>query len=311
LAIAFHTAINLAGLREGAFVQNLITGLKVAALLALAVIGLVVPATAPLNLLAPVQSEGLVAGLALGMVAVLWTYDGWYVLTFSAGEIRKPGTNLPRGLLFGSLAVMAFYLAINLVYLRALPVSDIGQSTRIAESAARALFGPSGARVISLCVLLATFGCLASNVLCCSRIYLPMAQDGLFFRSLARVSPRSHAPSNSLLAQGVWSSLLTLSGTYEQLYTCVVFAGVLFHAASGLAVFVFRRTRPEAPRPYRVWGYPWVPALFVLACLALVFTTLVQSPRESLMGLVLVASGLPVYAWWRRLRPDLGALHAT
>ncbi len=300
LAIAFHTAVNYVGLREGAFVQNAITALKLAALLGLAVVGLVVPATATLDLLAPLPAGGLAAGLALGMVAVLWTYDGWYVLTFSAGEIREPGRNLPRGLLVGSLVVTGLYLAINLVYLRALPVSSIGQSTRIAETAASALFGVNGARAISLCVLLATFGCLASNVLCCSRIYLPMAQDGLFFRSLARVNPKTRTPSTSLLAQGAWATVLALSGSYEQLYTCVVFAGVLFHAASGLAVFVLRRTRPDAPRPYRVWGYPWVPALFVVACIALVWSTLVQSPRESLVGLVLVASGLPVYAWWTR-----------
>lgn len=300
LAIVFHTAVNYVGLREGAFVQNAVTALKLAALLSLAVVGLVVPSTASLELLAPLPSSGLAAGVALGMVAALWTYDGWYVLTFSAGEIRAPGKNLPRGLVVGSLVVIALYLAINIVYLRALPVTEIGRSPRIAEAAARALFGMNGARAISLCVLLATFGCLASNVLCCSRIYLPMAQDGLFFRSLARVNPRTHTPSTSLLAQGIWASLLAVSGTYEQLYTCVVFAGVMFQAASGLAVLVLRRTRPLVPRPYRAWGYPWVPAVFVLACLALVWSTLVQSPRESLVGLLLIASGLPVYAWWNK-----------
>jgi APA family basic amino acid/polyamine antiporter len=300
LAIAFHTAINYAGLREGAFVQNAITMLKVAALVGLAVVGLAVTPTAPLDLLAPLPSSGLAAGLALGMVAVLWTYDGWYVLTFSAGEVREPGRNLPRGLLTGSIAVMGLYLITNVVYLRALPVSEIGHSTRIAEAAASALFGPSGARIISLSVLVATFGCLASNVLCCSRIYLPMAEDGLFFRSLAYVDPRTHTPSRSLVAQGAWSIALALSGTYEQLYTCVVFAGVLFHVGCGMAVFVLRKTRPNAPRPYRTWGYPWVPGLFVAVCMALVCTTLSQSPRESLVGLLLVASGLPVYAWWSR-----------
>jgi basic amino acid/polyamine antiporter, APA family len=300
LAIAFHTAVNYGGLREGAFVQNAVTALKVLALLALAGVGLLVPATATMALFAPLPSAGLVAGLGLGMVAVLWTYDGWYVLTFSAGEIRSPGVNLPRGLLVGCLVVTGLYLAINVVYLRALPVAEIGQSTRIAEAAASALFGATGARAISLCILLATFGCLASNVLCCSRIYLPMAQDGLFFRSLARVNPRTHTPSTSLLAQGGWAVLLALSGTYEQLYTCAVFGGVLFHAASGFAVFVLRRQRPDAPRPYRAWGYPWVTALFVLACLALVGSTLVESPKESVVGLLLIASGLPAYAWWSR-----------
>jgi len=300
LALAVLTAVNYAGLKHGALVQNVATGLKVALLLGLAGVGLVVPAAATPDLFAPLPASGLVAGLGLGMVAVLWTFDGWYVLTFSAGEMRAPERTIPRGLVTGVLGVAALYLVINWVYLRALPPARIGETARVAEAAAGSLFGAGGARVVSLAVLLATFGCLASNVLCCARIYLPMAEDGLFFRSLTRIHPRYHTPSASLLAQGAWGCTLALSGTFEQLYTCVVFAGVLFHAATGASVFVLRRTRPDVPRPYRAWGYPFVPAAFVAACLLLVGTTLAQAPGESLVGLGLVATGLPAYAFWQR-----------
>lgn len=310
LALALLTAVNLVGLRQGALVQNLATGLKLAVLLALALVGLAVAPAASPDLLAPLPPGSLVAGLGLGMVAVLWTYDGWYALTFSSGEMRAPEKNIPRGLVVGVLAVSALYLLINWVYLRALPPVRMGQTPRVAEAAAMALFGPGGARLVSAAVLIATFGCLATNVLCCARIYQPMAEDGLFFRGLARIHPRYRTPARSLLAQGGWGCALALSGTFEQLYTCVVFAGVLFHAGTGAAVFVLRRTRPELKRPYRAWGYPWVPAAFVAACLLLVGTTLAQAPAESLVGLGLVATGLPAYAFWQgrwRRATGLGA----
>jgi APA family basic amino acid/polyamine antiporter len=300
LAIALLTAVNYLGLKQGALVQNALTALKLAAVGGLALVGFLVPATASPDWLAPIPGSGLASGLGLGMVAVLWTADGWYVLTFSAGEMRRSARNIPRGLVGGVLAVTVLYVVVNCLYLEALTPEQMGHTSRIAEAAANALFGPTGARVVSSVILLATFGCLASNVLCCARIYLPMAQYGVFPAALARIHPRFLTPSACLVAQGGWGIVLALSGTYEQLYTCVVFAGVLFHAATGTAVFVLRRTRPDMPRPYRAWGHPWVTALFVAACVGLVVVTLTQSPRESLVGLGLVATGVPAYAWWRR-----------
>ena len=300
LAIVLLTAVNWLGVREGALVQNAATALKVAALVVLVVIGLAVPPTAAPAWSAALPRQGLIAGLGLGMVAVLWTYDGWYVLTFSAGEMRRPERSLPRGLIGGVAVVAALYLAINWVYVRALGPAELGRSERIGEAAAAALLGPGAARAVSVVILLSMFGCLAANVLCCARIYLPMAQDGVFFRSLARVDPRHRTPSASLLAQGAWGVALALSGTYRELYTAVVFAGALFHAASAGAVFVLRKKRPEDPRPYRAWGHPWVTGAFIGVCLGLVAVTLVQAPLRSLLGLLLIASGLPAYAWWSR-----------
>jgi len=298
LAIAGLTAVNLLGVREGAWVQNVVTVLKIAALAALVAIGLVLPAHTTPGWVAPLPAGGLAAGVGLGLVAVLWTYDGWYVLTFSAGEVRQPERNLPRGLVLGVVVVTLLYLVINWVYLRALDPGALGRSPRVGEAAAEALLGPGAARAVSAVIVVSMFGCLAANILCCARIYQPMAEDGVFFRALARIDPRHHTPSTSLLAQGALAVVLALSGTYDQLYTMVVFAGVLFHAATGAAVFVLRQRRPDLPRPVRAWGYPWLTGVFVAGCLVLAFATLVQAPVQSLLGLALIVAGLPAYAWW-------------
>ncbi|MGH9464652.1 MAG: APC family permease [Thermoanaerobaculia bacterium] len=300
LAILSLTVINWLGLRQGAWTQNLLTVLKIGAVVVFALIGFLVPAKASANLAAPLPPGNLLAAFGVAMIAALWTYDGWYGLTFSAGELRRPERDLPRGLLLGTAAVVAMYLLLNWIYLRALPVEAMGETARIGEAAAGALFGAAGSRWLSAAVLVSTFGCLSSTILYSSRIYQPMAQDGLFFPALAAVHPRFRTPVRSLWAQSAWALLLTVSGTYEQLYTYVVFASVVFHAATAAAVFVFRRTRPELPRPYRTWGYPVVPAAFILACLLLILNTLAERPRESLAGLGLLVIGLPVYFVFRR-----------
>jgi APA family basic amino acid/polyamine antiporter len=301
-AIVVLTAVNVVGLREGAGTQNLLTVLKVAAIAGFVAFGLLVDGQASPELLAPVPAGGLVAAFGIGMIAVLWTFDGWYGLTLSAGEVRRPERNLPLGLIAGTGAVLVMYTLLNLVYLRALPVAEMAGTPRIGESAAAALFGPTGARLVTLAVLVSTLGCLASTILYAARIYLPMAQDGVFFPTLARVHPRFRTPARCLVAQGAWAVALTVTGTYSQLYTYAIFAATLFHVATGAAVFVLRRTRPGLPRPYRVWGYPVVPALFLLACALLVANTLAERPAESLVGLGLVALGLPAYAAWRHRR---------
>ena len=296
------TAVNWLGVREGALVQNIATGLKFGALVVLVGIGLAAPAPLAPAWGAPLPPGSFVAALGLGLVAVLWTYDGWYVLTFSAGEMRRPERTLPRGLVLGVAAVAMLYLAINWVYLRTLDVPTLAGTSRVAEAAGTVLLGPAAARAVTLVILLSMFGCLAANVLCCARIYLPMAEDGLFFRRLARIHPRHRTPSSSLLAQGVLAAAIALSGTYAELYTTVVFAGVLFHAATAAAVFVLRRTRPDAERPFRAWGYPWTTGAFLVVCLVVASVTLAQAPVRSVLGLGLIAAGLPAYAFWSRTR---------
>ncbi|MFL6197064.1 MAG: APC family permease [Thermoanaerobaculia bacterium] len=309
LAIVLLTAVNHLGLKEGAGVQNALTVIKIGSIVAFAVLGLMVPAKVTPDLYghAPAIPGGLLAAFGVSMIAALWTYDGWYGLTCSAGEMRDPGRGLPRGLILGTAAVTLLYLLLNLVYTRALSIPDMAGTTRIAETAAAVLFGPGAARLVSLAVLISTFGCLSSTILYSSRIYLPMAEDGLFFRRLASIDPKYRTPVACLWAQTAWSLILTFTGSYSQLYTYVIFASVVFHAMTAAAVFVLRRRRPDLPRPYRTWGYPVVPALFILACVLLIGNTLKEKPVESLVGLGLVGLGLPAYMFFRMRsgRPEL------
>jgi APA family basic amino acid/polyamine antiporter len=306
LAIVALTAVNHFGLKEGASVQNVLTVVKVGSIALIGAIGLWAPAATPLSLTAApgLPLGALATGFGVAMIAALWTYDGWYGVTCSAGELRDPGRSLPRGIIAGTATVAVLYLLLNLAYARALPVAAMAATPRIGEAAAAALFGPGAAHLVSAIVLISTFGCLSSTILYSSRIYLPMAEDGVFFRGIATIHPRHRTPTRSLWAQTGWALFLTFSGTYDQLYTYVVFAAVLFHAGIGSAVFVLRRRRPDLPRPYRAWGYPVVPALFVLSCLLIIANTLAEKPLESLLGLGLVALGLPAYAWMRRPARD-------
>ncbi|MEO8191145.1 MAG: amino acid permease [Acidobacteriota bacterium] len=300
IAIACLTAINYAGVRAGTRFQNAITAAKVGSLVLLGVVGMFLPARAGAFLDGGSLFSTGFAAAGVGMIAVLWTYDGWYGATFLAGEMKRPERSLPIGLIVGTAAVTAIYILVNLVYLRALTVSELARTPRVAEASALALFGPGGGRLITTLVLISIFGCLATTVLYCARIYLPMSRDGLFFAALGRVHPTHHTPGASLVAQGVWAIALTFSGTYEQLYTYVIFAIFLFHAVTGVAVIVLRRTRPEQPRPFRTPGYPWIPLVFVAVCVVFVVNTLREKPVESVIGLGILAAGLPAYMWWRR-----------
>jgi APA family basic amino acid/polyamine antiporter len=316
LAILLLTAINHFGLREGAVTQNVLTAVKIGSIALFAGAGLLVKAPVTGALLAPLPAvvrspAALMSACGIAMIAVLWTFDGWYAVNCSAGEIRRPGRDLPRGLIYGTLAVTVLYLLLNLAYDRALSIPAMAASDRVGESAAAALFGPTAARLVSLAVLISTFGCLASTILWASRIYVPMAEDGLFFAALGRIHPRHRTPVASLWTQTAWTVVLTVSGTYEQLFTYVIFASFVFHAAAAVAVFVLRRRHPDLERPYRVWGYPVVPALFVLACLLLVGNTLYEAPVESLWGLGLVALGLPAFAAFNRRRRAASAATAA
>jgi APA family basic amino acid/polyamine antiporter len=302
LAIAGLTAINYVGLREGTVVQNVVTLAKLGSLLAIAGFGLLMPTPLHTDWTPALPASASAASFGVAMIAIFWSFDGWYNPTFSAGETIDPGRNLPRGLIAGAVATTALYVLVNLVYFRVLTLDQIVTSPRVGEAAGVALFGAIGGRLISAAVVVSIFGCLSATILACARIYQPMAEDGVFFPALARVHPTYRTPGASLLAQAAWSIVLTFSGTYEQLYTYVVFAAFVFHVATALAVFRLRRIRPEVPRPYRTWGYPWVPMVFAAASAAFVGNTLVERPKESLLGLGLVALGLPAYAWWRRRR---------
>lgn len=300
IAIVGLTAINYIGVVAGTGFQNVVTAAKIGALVLLGAAGLFLKARPGTFVLSHSIFPMGLAAAGVGMIAVQWTYDGWYGATFMAGEMKDPRRSLPIGIITGTAIVTGLYLLMNVVYLRALPVSELTHTPRVAEASALALFGPSGGRLITTLVLVTIFGCLASTILYPPRIYMPMSRDGLFFAALGRVHPKYRTPAASLVAQGVWGIALTFSGTYEQLYTYVIFAVFLFHAATGAAVLVLRRTRPSVDRPFRVPGYPWIPLLFVAVCLALVGNTLVEKPAESGVGLAILAAGIPAYLFWRR-----------
>ena len=300
LAILLLTAVNHIGLREGAAVQNFLAVFRIGSIVAFVGLAFFVDKPVSASVVEKLPEINLFAAVGIGMIAALWTYDGWYGATFSAGEMRDPQRTLPFGLVWGTVIVMVLYALINLVYFVALPLDAIAETPRIGEAAAAALFGDGGGRLMSFAILVSTFGCLAATILFSPRIYLAMSRDGVFFRSLGAVNPRFHTPVRSLWAQSLWAVVLTLSGTYEQIYTYVIFGGLLFHAGTAGAIFVLRRKYPDVERPYRVFGYPWVPLLFILASILLIGNTLVGKPVESLIGLVFIAAGVPAYLWWRR-----------
>ncbi len=304
-AIAVLGAVNYVGVRSGNLVNAVLTVAKVAGLAALPLMALVAhPVTPSFVPVVPPGIERPFAQFGVAMIAVLWTYEAWYFITFAAGEIRQPHRTLPLALLFGVLALMAIYVTVNVAYLFALPVDEMRGVTRIAERAATALVGPWGATFVALTVVVSTFGCNAPAILAGSRLLFAMASDGVFFRRAGAVHPAYRTPHVAIVGLTIWSSVLALSGTYEQLFTYVMFASILFNVAGGVAVFRLRRLQPARPRPYRVWGYPLVPVLFIAGSTAFVVNTLVERPLESLAGLGLLALGVPVYAYWRaKARP--------
>ena len=294
-------AVNYLGVRSGSGTNAVLTLAKIAGLVLLPVFALAAARVSPVwTPVVPASVPSPFVAFGVAMIAVLWANDGFYFLTYSAGEVRDPTRNLPRALTFGLLAVMAIYLAVNLAYLAALPVDELAGTSRVAERAATALVGPSGATVVALTVVVSTLGCNAAAILGASRLLYAMADSGLFFRAAASVHPRYRSPHVAVVAITLWASFLALSGTYEQLFTYVVFTSVLFSLFGGLALFRLRSLHPSMPRPYRVWGYPVVPALFVLSSFFVVFNTLTERPWQSLAGLGLLAIGLPVYGYWSK-----------
>jgi APA family basic amino acid/polyamine antiporter len=307
-AIVFLTLINYIGLKEGAGVQNLVTIVKIGSIVVLALFGLFGPSPVTPKLTQSLPGGSIFSAVGVALIAVLWSYDGWYGATNVGSEIKKPQRDLPLGLILGTVIVILLYVFMNLFYIHAIPVESMGSLERIGEASATAVFGPGAGRMITVGVLISAFGCISATILYAARIYQPMAEDGVFFPALARIHPKHRTPSTSILAQGVWASLLTLSGSYEQLYTFTTFAVILFHAATGFAVFVLRRTRPDLHRPYRTWGYPLVPLLFIGSSVWLVANTLLEKPRESLIGALIIALGIPAYIFWQKRNKSKAAL---
>jgi len=295
-------AVNYIGIKSGNRLQATLTVMKIAALAALPIVALalhpVTPSFTPV--VPPIANPAAAFGVV--MIAVMWAYEGWYYLPFCAGEIKDARRTVPIAFVIGIVTLVLIYLTVNLSYMLALPLSEIQGVERIAEKAVTALIGASGARIVAATVVVSTLGCNAAAVIGMSRTCYAMASDGLFFKAAAAVHPRFRTPHVAIAITCAWAALLTLTGTYEQLFTWVTFASVAFGVLGGLAIFRLRKLKPNVPRPYRTWGYPVVPALFVAGLSVLVVNTVVEKPAESLIGVILVALGLPAYAYWRSNR---------
>jgi basic amino acid/polyamine antiporter, APA family len=301
------SAVNYFGLKGGLLVQNASVVLRVASIGVMVALGWLIGRKAGMDNWSHFfqSSGGFKAGsFGLALLAVLWTYDGWYAVNCTAGEVKKPEKTIPLSLLLGTAIVAAVYLSMNSVYLAALPVGKMSGVARIGELTATSLFGQRAAGFVAAAITLSSFGCLAATVLYGPRVYYAMAESGLFFRSMSVIHPRFRVPGQAIVWQGVWSALLCLSGTYQTLYEYVVFALVLFFAATGAAVLVLRVRKPDLPRPYRAWGYPVVPLIFVLINLAVFGNSLYSQPRESLVGLLIILAGIPAFLYWKRKKSD-------
>lgn len=300
--IALLTSVNIAGVRRGAAVQMVFTFAKLSGLAIIVGYALFSRGVTPLAATLPLPTPQTTASsFGVALVGVLWAYQGWQILSYAAGEVKDPGRVLPRSYFLGSLLVVIVYLGANFAYLRVLPLTALAEHQRVAAKAMEVLAGPRGAAFVSALILCSIFGALNGNILGGARVFFAMARDGLFFSSVSRVSPRFKTPVLALLIQGAWAILLAASGTYEQLFTYVIFTVWIFYGAAVLGLIVVRRRQPGLERPYRVWGYPVLPVAFALSALAIVVNTLATKPREATLGLGLVLLGLPVYFGWKAL----------
>ena len=314
--IALLTAINCAGLRAGKWVQNVFTALKALTLIALVVLGFAFLREGSALLSGgwftgralvdgawlPLTGGGLAAALGVAMVGSLFAADAWNNATFVAGEVRDPQRNVGLSLALGATAVIALYLLVNLAYLGTLSMDQIADAPnqRVGAEMMRAILGAPGATVLAIAVLVSTFGCNNGLILTGARLVWAMARDGLFFRAAGDLGPRSKVPVKALLIQGLWSCALVTTGSYSDLLDYVIFAALLFYVLTIAGIFVLRRTRPDAERPYRAWGYPLLPALYLIAAAAIMVVLLIYKPGYTWPGLGIVVAGVPVYYGWRR-----------
>ncbi|MFQ5850095.1 MAG: APC family permease [Candidatus Binatia bacterium] len=311
--ILMLSIIHVVGTKQGSRVQNFLTLLKTGFLLGIILLGIGL-GKGSLSHFSPFVALSKITNItALGaaFIPVIFTYAGWNAVIYLAGEVKRPSKDLPRSLLWANLLIIFLYLAINALYLYSVPVEEMRGVVRVAEVATTALFGYQTSAWITGLIALSILGALNGVIMTGPRIYYAMAQDRVFFDRLARVHPRFNTPSNAIILQALWSSCLVLSGTFEALLTYVTVIIVLFSALTVGAVLVLRVRRPELVRPYRIWGYPGVPSIFIVAHLGIALATLWERPLESLLGSGIVALGIPAYFFWqnRVKREDQAGLY--
>src|SRR5690242_3663761 len=306
-AIIITTLINCAAVRVSGGVASVLTGMKIVLLVALGLSAffygsgdwghLALSNTGGACENVPITTGGM-AGLAAAMLGALWAYDGWNNITFLAGEVKNPARNLPLALIGGGFLVMGLYLFVNVNYYHVLTptqIADVSASSSVAAEVVRRLLGSLAVTLMAAAMMTSSFGALHSSILATARVPYALAKDGLVVKSLAHVSPRTHVPIRALVVQCFWACIVALSGEYDTLTDYAIFALTLFYALVAGSIFLYRRREPDVERPYRTWGYPVVPILFLIVSISLIIETIVNSPRQSAIGLALISLGVPVY----------------
>ena len=301
--ILLLTYVNCRGVRSGKLVQNLFTVAKMGGLGIMIV--LLFAKGHPVQLLPqefwPKGGLGSfpLAAFGVALIAVLWAYEGWHVISFTASEMKNPQRTLPRSLIYGTVIILVVYMLANLSYYSVLNRTQIMHSDAVAATAVTQAVGSTATGFLSVLILVSVFGAVNGMVLTGPRVYYAMAEDGLFFRAFGRLHPRFRTPMVSIIAQGAWASLLTLSGTFEQLLSYVIFTAWIFYGATVAGVIVLRRKQPNLERPFRTPAYPWLPAVFALAAAGITINTLVQTPQYC-FGIAFILLGVPAYLIFRR-----------
>jgi len=307
LLILILTGLNISGLKSGAGVSRALTVLVFIGLLTVVFFGLSSVTVKPANFMDFKElTNGTItlSSFYTAMLAAFWAYQGWVSVGFIGGEVKDPTRNIPKGIVTGVFIVIFIYLLVNVTYLTLLSIPQLihiheSGNQIAAVEAVRTFWGKGGVMFISLLILVTTLGCTNASILTGARPYYAMAREKLFFRGIAKIN-NANVPSNSLLWQGIWASVLVLSGTFDQLTDMIIFSVFIFYGATALGVFVLRHRIPDVHRPYKVWGYPVVPAVFILFCVGLFFNTIITRPREAAIGLILIFSGIPVYFFLKR-----------
>jgi len=305
--ILLLTIVNIKGIKSGALVSKIVLILVLTGIFVIVVFGMgshYSTSAGSFDFKSDSVAPVTISAFFTAMLAAFWAYQGWATVGFIGGEVKDPKRNIPRGIIIGVFMVIAIYLLVNITYLLLLPIPQLEQiyhsGNQIAAiEAVKSFWGENGALFMSLLILITTLGCTNATILASPRVNFAMARENLFFRSAGMLN-KSNAPANSLILQGIWACVLVLSGTFDQLTDMIIFAVFIFYGATSLAVFILRKRMPDAPRPYKVWGYPVVPAIFITFCVILVFNTIFTRPREAIFGLTLIFSGLPVYWFLNR-----------
>ncbi|HZK94086.1 MAG TPA: amino acid permease [Prolixibacteraceae bacterium] len=307
ILILLLTFVNIKGIKSGAFVSKLVLILVFTGIFVIVVFGLgshQAITTRSIDFSSTSDAPVTLSAFFTAMLAAFWAYQGWATVGFIGGEVKDAKRKIPLGIIIGVFMVIAIYLLVNVTYLSLLSIPQLEQiyqsGNQIAAiEAVRVFWGDNGALFISMLILISTLGCTNATILASPRVYFAMSRDQLFLKQAGTLN-KSNSPGNSLIWQGVWASVLVLSGTFDQLTDMIIFAVFFFYGATSLGVFILRRKMPDAPRPYKVWGYPVVPAIFIIFCLVLFCNTIVTRPREAMIGLTLIFSGLPVYWFLNR-----------